>query len=185
MDDPQSLYPVAPPYYKDQWIEDIWPDLRKGHVVLAAPRVGMNAHTGAIMVGWPHVEQSIGKIFATRFHERVLRRWVGSFIPHILGELATLNVLTRFYWAISTAIDLWEPCYRVLRIRVMRRRNLQFRPDEREILTSAEEMRTGQLTTVKEGIFMPRGHLGDFTPEQRRAIALVARGSGEFSSVAF
>jgi uncharacterized protein len=176
---PQSLYPVAPPYYRDEWVRDIWPDLRRGHIQLQTPRVGVNAKTGAIMIGWPHVEQSVGKIFSTRFHERIMRQWVGSFIPHLIGELAIPAVITRFFWAVASALDLWEPCYKILRVRVLRRRG----GIEVDDLSSAEELRMGTLTTAPEGIFMPRGHLGDFTPEQRRAIGLVDRGAGQFQAV--
>jgi len=150
-------------------VGDIWPDLRLGRIVLAPVRVGIDRRSGKILVGWDHVLQSLIMIFQTRYHERVLRRWVGSFVPHILGESATPRVITRFYWAIATAIELWEPNYRIRRVRVASR-------EDETGLTSAEELRTGTLTHQTEGIYRPRGHLGDFTPERRRTIGLVQRG---------
>jgi phage baseplate assembly protein W len=148
---------------------DIWPDLKLGRIVLAPVRVGVDRRTGKILVGWDHVVQSVFVIFLTRFHERVLRRWVGSFVPHLLGESATPRVITRFFWAIATSLELWEPNYRIKRVRV------EERPDGSG-LTSAEELRIGTLTHRTEGVYRPRGHLGDFTPERRRTIGLVQRG---------
>ena len=79
-------------------------------------------------------------IFSTKFHERVLRRWVGSFVPHMIGNNATENTITRFYWAIATGLDLWEPNYRIQRVRVGTRA-------DGSMLSSSEELRTGHLTT--------------------------------------
>lgn len=155
--------------YADQRVLDMWPDLARGKIILAPVRVGMNRRTGEIMVGWPHVEQSISVIFMTRFHERVLRRWVGSFVPHILGELFNEQVITRFFWAIASAIELWEPCYRITRIRVETRK-------DGSLLTSAEEARRGELTHQTEGIYRPRGHLGDETTVERKHVGWIRRG---------
>jgi phage baseplate assembly protein W len=154
-----------------------WPDLARGAIPLAPVRVGMDRFTGKMLIGWPHVRQSMVTIFATRFHERVLRRWVGSFVPHILGESAVPRIITRFFWAIASAIDLWEPCYAIQRVRIMNRDgSAPMSPPEQ--LTSAEEVRRGEVTTQAEGVYRPRGHLGDFTPERRRKIGFVGRGNG-------
>ena len=152
-------------------ILDMWPDLARGRIVLAPVRVGMDRQTGKMMVGWPHVLQSIQVILMTRYHERVLRRWVGSFVPHILGELAIQRVITRFFWAIASAIELWEPNYRVTRVRIEKK------PDDTS-LTSAEELRRGEMTNQIEGVYRPRGHLGDTSPEIRRGAGLIGRGQG-------
>lgn len=143
---------------------------RRGRVI-APVRVGMNRKTGRVLLGWDHVQQSIWTILMTRYHERVLRRWVGSFVPHILGESATPRIITRFFWAIASSIELWEPNYRISRVR------LQHRQDQ-SLLTSPEELRQGHLSNRVEGVYRPRGHLGDFTPEARRSMGLVSRGTG-------
>lgn len=170
---------MAGPVFYDPTL-DIWPELRQTQIVLAPVRVGMDRRTGKMMVGWRHVVQSIEVIFITRFHERVLRRWVGSFVPHILGENATERVITRFYWAIAGAIDIWEPNYTITRVRVSRRTETG---DESEILTSADELRQGHLTTRNEGVYRPRGHLGDPTPENRRVLGLVGHGLSRWEHI--
>lgn len=146
-------------------------DERRGRIILAPVRVGMNRKTGKIMLGWDHVQQSMWVILMTRYHERVLRRWVGSFVPHILGESAVPRIITRFFWAIASAIELWEPNYRITRVRIKERA-------DQTSLTSAEELRRGIMTNRLDGVHRPRGHLGDTTPEGRRSAGLVGRGSG-------
>lgn len=145
---------------------DAWPEFNQEVRILAPVRVGVDRNTGRVITGWKHVYQSITVIFLTRFHERVLRRWVGSFVPHILGENAVERTITRFYWAIAASLDLWEPNFSIKRIRVANR------ADGRE-LTSSDELRQGSLQTSNEGIYKPRGHLGDPTPESRKVFGLV------------
>jgi phage baseplate assembly protein W len=154
----------------DVW-KQIWPDDEKKP--LAPVRVGMDRTTGKILVGWPHVEQSIGTIFRTRFHERILRQWVGSFVPHLLGKNLVQHTFTQFFWAIASALDLWEPCYRLVRVFVKNR-------STGTPLTSAEEVRRGEVQFENQGMYMPRGHLGDFTPETERAVGWVPRASPDF-----
>jgi phage baseplate assembly protein W len=157
----------------DSRVDHIWPELALGKITLAPIRVGMNAKTGAIMVGWDHVVQSAQKIYATRFHERILRRWVGSFVPQLLGESITSRIITTFWWAVASALDLWEPCYHIARIGMWKRdaegggRAVPYE------LTSPEEIRAGAVTFLPEGVYMPRGHLGDATPEDKRNMELI------------
>lgn len=148
---------------------DLWPDLRYGRIVLSPVRIGMDRVTGKMLTGWDHVVQSMLLIFSTRYHSRVLRRWCGSYVPHLIGENATENTICRFYWAIATGLDLWEPNYRIQRVRVGRRA-------DGSLLTSPEELRTGNLITSMDGVYRPRGHLGNSDPQVRRAVGLVSRG---------
>lgn len=159
--------------------EDMWPELRQATVVLAPVRVGVDRRTGKIIVGWKHVMQSMMVIFSTRFHERVLRRWFGSFVPHILGENAIERVITRFYWAVAGAIDMWEPNYSITRVAVVRR----IETDVEQTLTSSEELRMGQLTVRHDGVYRPRGHLGDITPESRRIVGLIRSSDHNWTSL--
>lgn len=167
---------------------DIWPDLARYRVIIMPVRAGMNRRTGKILIGWDHVVQSIQTIFQTRYHERVLRRWVGSFVPHLLGESAIRPVITRFFWAIASCIELWEPNYRVSRVRVEMRAELRsgekyMEEAQEHLMTSAEELRTGKLTSSIEGVYRPRAHLGDTTPEARRQIGWLQRGQNMWEPI--
>ena len=148
---------------------DMWPDLKYGHIVLNPVRIGMDRYTGKMLTGWDHVIQSMLLIFSTKYHERVLRRWCGSFVPHLIGNNADEPTIARFYFAICTGIDLWEPNYRINRVRVANR-------SDGSLMTSPEELRTGKLQTSMEGTYRPRGHLGNSQPQVRRAVGLVSRG---------
>lgn len=150
-------------------------NLARRGAILAPVRVGMDRKTGKVLMGWEHVQQSMLVIIMTRYHDRVLRRWVGSFVPHILGESATPRVITRFFWAICSSLELWEPNYRISKIHIEKR-------DDNAVLTSAEELRAGHMSNRLEGVYRPRGHLGDFTPERRRGAGLVRRASGLWES---
>jgi phage baseplate assembly protein W len=128
------------------------------------PGTGMDRRTGKLLTGWQHVLQSLDVIFTTHFGQRVMRRWFGSFVPKILGENMTPSTVLRFWTAICIAIDTWEPRYRVIRI-VPR--------------GSSDQMLKGALGFEIEGVYMPRGHLGDFTPEQDiRSVRLGGNASG-------
>ncbi len=118
--------------------------------VAPLPGTGIDRHTGKVVSGWAHVEQSLFVIFTTYFGERVMRRWFGSFVPKLLGENMVPSTILRFWTAICVAIDLWEPRYRVTQI---------------VPAGSPEEMRTGSIKFEVRGVYMPRGHLGDKTPE--------------------
>ena len=58
------------------------------------PSVGLNAATGCVLLGWPHVVQSLQDIFTTRFGARIMREWYGSFVPNLLGRTITPNEVT-------------------------------------------------------------------------------------------
>jgi len=156
------------PYVYDPNL-DMWPDLKYGHIVLSPVRIGVDRHTGKMLTGWDHVIQSMLLIFSTKYHERVLRRWCGSFVPHLIGQNADEPTIARFYFAICTGIDLWEPNYRINRVRVANR-------SDGSLMTSPEELRTGRLQTSMEGTYRPRGHLGNSQPQVRRGVGLVSRG---------
>lgn len=152
----------------------IWPGLKNGNAIIAPARNGMDRNTGKLLQGWDHVQQSMTLIFATPFHQRVLRRWVGSFVPRLLGESAVARIITRFFWAIVTAIDLWEPNYRIQQTYIMGPSLQNWSP----ALSSQIDqlLRTGDLFFRTEGTYYPRGHLGDFTPFNQQSAGLISNG---------
>ncbi len=164
--------PLATPFF--DVVNAIWPGLREQQAFIAPARNGMDRKTGKLLQGWNHVEQSLELIFATPFHERVLRRWVGSFVPHILGESIVPRIVTRFFWAIASAIDIWEPNYRIKQVFFMGDALQQWAPRS---LAAADLIRLGQTIFRQEGVYRPRAHLGDFTPYVTRYTATIGRGT--------
>jgi hypothetical protein len=168
-------YPVIDnEFYRS--VNAIWPDLLNNQALISPARNGMNRFTGKLMQGWDHVEQSMEVIFATPYHERVLRRWVGSFVPMLLGENFVERIVMRFYWAIVTGIDLWEPNYRIRQVYFMGDALSGWAP--LPSTSAAAMIRLGQGIFRNEGVYRPRGHLGDFTPADTKQSALTGKGDG-------
>lgn len=119
--------------------------------------VGMDRNTGRALDGWPHVAQSLGDIFTTRYGERVMRRYYGSLVPNILGENMVPETYTRFFAAIGAALEQ-EPRVRLLRV------------------TPLSVGRDGRSGVRLELEYRPRGHLGDFTPAGRKRVAMTGTG---------
>lgn len=130
------------------------------------PSLDMDAGTGADVTGWNHVLQSIDQIFTTRFGERVMREWFGSIVPAFLGENLTAETVVVFFSAVSSAIDQWEPRYRITRI------------------VPESVGRDGRLRIFIEGEYRPRALLGDFTPEGARRVVIAANQNGLFLEAA-
>jgi len=151
----------------------MWPDLINQQTQISPPRNGMDRSTGQLLQGWDHVEQSMEIIFETPFHQRVLRRWVGSFVPSILGDNVVPRVIMRFFWAIASALDMWEPDYRIKQVYFMGNTLNQWSP---ATLDAVSLIRQGQVIFRNEGVYYPRGHLGNFTPYEQRQFGLVGRG---------
>jgi phage baseplate assembly protein W len=125
--------------------------------MVASIGVGMNRETGERLDGWPHVAQSLGDIFSTRFGERVMRRYYGSLVPRLLGENMVPETYIRFFAAVGVALEQ-EPRVRLLQV------------------TPLSVNRNGRSGIEIDLEYRPRGHLGDFTPAGRKRVAL--NGSG-------
>lgn len=124
------------------------------------PSVGLNASTGEALTGWDHVVQSLADIFTTRFGERIIREWYGSFVPAILGQNITPGGIVPWFTAICSAIEQWEPRYRVSQISV-------------ENVT-----RDGRFYFFIDGEFMPRATYGDFTVAGARRLYIYGNPDG-------
>lgn len=129
-------------------------------VNLLNPSVGINAVTGGTIEGWPHVLQSLQDIFTTRFGTRIMREWYGSFVPNILGRLITTQEVMPFFVAVTSAIEQWEPRYRITQIQVVK------------------VTREGALHFFLEGEYRPRAVFGDFTVEGARRVDAYANPDG-------
>ncbi len=129
-------------------------------VNLQNPSVGLDAATGGTITGWPHVVQSLQDIFYTRFGTRIMREWYGSFVPNILGRLITPQEVTPFFVAVTSAIEQWEPRYRITQIQVVK------------------VTRQGALHFYLNGEYRPRAVFGDFTVEGGRRVDAYANPDG-------
>lgn len=124
------------------------------------PSVGLNATTGGILTGWEHVVQSLHDIFHTQFGTRIMREWYGSFVPKLLGQLITPEEVVPYFAAVTSAIEQWEPRFRVTQIQVLK------------------VTRDGQLHIFIEGEYRPRAVYGDFTPDGSRRLDAYANPDG-------
>lgn len=80
------------------------------------PSTGIDRDTGLPLSGLDHVRQSLQVIFTTAIGQRVIRRTFGSAVPDVLGRNLVTPTLTRFWLAVTMAVDLWEPRLRVVQV---------------------------------------------------------------------
>lgn len=133
--------------------------------IFSDPSVDFDVETGADISGWPHVVQCVADFFATSFGERVMREYYGTAVPRFLGENLNTQTVVPFFAAMASAIEQWEPRYRVTKI------------------IPESVGRDGKLKIVIQGQFRPRALLGDFTVAGSRRIT-VTGGSGGQAQVA-
>jgi hypothetical protein len=126
----------------------------------SSPSVGLNAATGGTIEGWSHVAQSLQSVFTTRFGERVMREWFGSFVPTLLGRNINQAELPLFYAAFTSAIEQWEPRYSVTEVGVL------------------EVSRAGVVRLSITGEYRPRALLGDLTSAGLRSLVISATDAG-------
>jgi len=112
----------------------------------SGPGTGFDRDAGSILTGFDHVRQSIGVILTTPIGSRVMRRDFGSELFDLIDRPMTDQVILAAYSAVVMAIAKWEPRFAVTGCR----------------LTSAAA--DGSLALEIDGVWYPRGHLGDFTP---------------------
>ena len=123
---------------------------------------GISRHTGRPVHGWEHVVLCLEAIFTTPFGSRVMRRWIGSLVPHMLGENLVPSTMLKFFTALYAAL-VFEP---------------RFHLEQINIVSSADELRQGRLQIELLGLYRPRAHLGDFTVEGPRVITVMGATDG-------
>lgn len=116
---------------------------------------GFDRTSGAVTSGFDHVRQSIGVILTTPVGSRVMRRDFGSEVPDLIDRPLTDQVILAIYAAAVTALARWEPRYSVSHC----------------VVSGADA--DGRVSIELEGIYRPRGHLGDPAPAPGRERAVI------------
>lgn len=108
---------------------------------------GFNRDAGSLLSGFEHVEQSIGVILTTPIGSRVMRREFGSELFDLIDRPMTDQVILAIYSACVMAIARWEPRFAITGCNI------------------TGVAGDGTLSLELSGVYYPRGHLGDFTPD--------------------
>jgi len=116
---------------------------------------GVNAVTGAPLSDWDHTQQSIRKILKTPIGARVMRRDFGSELPDLIDAKMTPRNILKLYSSAATAIQKWEPRFRMRFGRI----------------TRADV--AGALSLEIYGIYFPLGHRGDYSIAEDQSLRVV------------
>lgn len=80
---------------------------------------GMNAATGKPLSGIDHLRQSIRDVLTTPIGSRVMRRSYGSRLYQLVDAPMNRGTLLQIYSATASALALWEPRFRLERVRAL------------------------------------------------------------------
>lgn len=131
-------------------------------------RVGIDARTGRILLGWDHCLQSIIKHLTTELNERVQLRSFGGRVPSIIDRPQNLE----------TVIDLYVAVAETLEPRMIEGRQ-HGEPGFVLLRTSIDAATPGRVSLGVGGVFFENGHLGDFSnPSERAATLFLAEAEG-------
>ncbi|HEV7251424.1 MAG TPA: GPW/gp25 family protein [Shinella sp.] len=119
--------------------------------------------TGAPIDNLTSALQSLEILFTIRIASLAMLREFGAGVIELLGRRITRKLFPIFLQLVATAIDLWEPRFKVRRIVPS---------------GSVDDIRKGILKVSIEVDFRPRGHLGDETVERRLNFSMTFRKSG-------
>lgn len=117
-------------------------------------RRGLNRRTGKIVVGWAHVIQSIEDILRTLRLTRLMVRAYGSNVPNLIDASMNDETLMDFYTATAEALDAWEPGF-----------------DLNDIGFTAASA-DGSAILRLAGVYYPRGHVGDRSPDGAQDVSI-------------
>lgn len=107
--------------------------------------------TGAPIDNLASAFQGVEIVLSTRIGSRMMRREFGGGVVELLGRALTPTLFAVWQQLIGTAIDLWEPRFRVRKITPR---------------GTVDELRRGTAGLSIEVDYRPRGHRGDPTVER-------------------
>lgn len=119
---------------------------------------GVNAVAGAPLTDWDHTRQSISKILNTPIGARVMRRDFGSDLPDLVDAKMTRRNVLALYSSAATAIQKWEPRFRMRFGKVSR----------------ADA--GGAISLEIFGVYYPLGHRGDYSIAEDESVRVVIAG---------
>ncbi len=119
---------------------------------------GIDRRTGKVIDNLASAYQGVEVALTTRIGSRVMLREFGGGVAELLGRLVTPDLFAAWRQLIGTAIDLWEPRFRVRRV---------------SLKGSVDQLRLGQVGLLIEADYRPRGHLGDFTVERALSFSVL------------
>ena len=109
-----------------------------------ADSLGFGRDQGGTVTDWLHCIQSIKDILTTPIGTRVMRRQYGCALHEFIDAPMNDETILRIIAAAADALDRWEPRFRLQRLIV-------------------DDATPGKMTVPVEGIYFPRGHLGDYS----------------------
>jgi phage baseplate assembly protein W len=107
-------------------------------------RTGIDRSTGAFLVGWDHVRQSLETIWTTRPDQRVMLLDFGTDLRGFLGEDITPDLALAIYDMLVRSVRAYEPEYRLTELQFVRL------------------AREGALGLRHVGVYYPEGRLGNY-----------------------
>lgn len=113
---------------------------------------GLDRRTGSHLTNFQSAKQGVQFILVTRIASVPLLREFGGGVVELLGRATTPSLFAAWKLLVATAIDLWEPRFRVRRVVVS---------------GSIEELRRGEAKLKIEADWRPRYLLGDDTVERQ------------------
>lgn len=111
---------------------------------------GINASTGKRLGGMDHLRQSIADILRTPKGTRVMRRDYGSNLPRLVDAPINRDTITKIIAEGVTAINEWEPRFRVKKINVV-----TASPGSVELDVTGEYLPDGKVVTL-DGIVIKK-----------------------------
>ena len=124
---------------------------------------GIDRRTGRPLASFAHALQSVEVIISTRIGSRVMRRTFGGGVAELLGRAVTPSLFAAFQQLVATAIDTYEPRFRVRRVIPS---------------GSTEAVRAGAVGMTFEVDYRPRALQGDLTVERVVDFSLNIRPGG-------
>lgn len=124
---------------------------------------GIDRRTGKLLSNLESAYQGVEVTLGTRLASRVMRREFGGGVVELLGRALTPSLFAAWRQLVATAIDLWEPRFKVRRV---------------SYSGSVDDVRRGIAAVQIEADYRPKAHLGDFTVERVVTFSLPAAQGG-------